>query len=475
MEHFNGETMPMSSNSIQAEQAIIGSILIDPGCLPELLGKISSTDFCYSVNRTIYQAAAAMYENDEAIDQVTLIHHMVQHGANGGQMQQYISKLMGTAPAVANTKDYAKIVIEQAQRRQIVEMTNKLAAMANDPSVTAQKMIEAVEQGINNINISCGDEKGSLVHITEGLLSAYDSLEARATLNQPVPGLQTGLPELDESIAGLGKSNLVILAARPAMGKTALAVKIALEVGIHSGKDVAIYSLEMSMEEIALRLVSQESHVEMNKLTTGHLTEQDWANIAVAAGKFEKSGIYINQDSSVTVADIKSNCRKWPNLGLIVIDYIQLMSSADGRTNQSGNRQQIVAEISRALKVMAKELNVPVLCLSQLNRANESRQEKRPMLSDLRESGAIEQDADVVMFLYREQYYKKSVLDPDIAECIIAKNRHGATETVKLKWVPEYTSFESLVEGNDLWGELPFTDEDDSTRTPECQERIPDV
>lgn len=474
MEHFNGETMPMSSNSIQAEQAIIGSILIDPGCLPELLGKISSTDFCYSVNRTIYQAAAAMYENDEAIDQVTLIHHMVQHGANGGQMQQYISKLMGTAPAVANTKDYAKIVIEKAQKRRLAEMADKLVTMANDPSMTAQKMIEAVENGIRNINTSYGNKKGSLEHITEGLIRTYDRLEERAALSQPVPGLPTGLPELDESIAGLGNSNLIILAARPGMGKTALALKIALEIGIHSDKDVAIFSLEMSTEEITLRMLSQESRIELEKLTKGHLTEQDWTDIADAAGTFEKSGIYICDEPSVTVADIKASCRDLSNLGLVVIDYLQLMSGRGGGF-QSNNRQQIVADISRSLKIMAKELNVPVLCLSQLNRANESRQEKRPMLSDLRESGSIEQDADVVMFLYRDNYYKKSILDPDIAECIIAKNRHGAAETVKLKWLPEYTAFESLVKGDNIYEGLPFTDEDDSVYTPECQEKISDV
>ena len=228
------------------------------------------------------------------------------------------------------------------------------------------------------------------------------------------------------------------------MGKTSMALNILLEAGKKSGKNVAFFSLEMSREQLALRLISGECFVDNKKLVTGKLTEEDWEKVAVAADSLNKSKILIDDDSSVTVADILAKCRRVENLGLVVIDYLQLMQSAGGKTRSGDNRQQIVSDISRSLKLMAKELNVPVLCLSQLSRANESRTDKRPMLSDLRESGAIEQDADIVLFLYREGYYNKDTENPNLAECIVAKNRHGETRTVELQWLPEFTTFSDI-------------------------------
>ena len=256
--------------------------------------------------------------------------------------------------------------------------------------------------------------------------------------------MSTGLTDLDRAISGLNKSDLILLAARPGMGKTSMALNILLEAGKKSGKSVVFFSLEMSREQLALRLISSECFVDNKKLVTGKLTDEDWEKVAVATDSLNRANILIDDDSTVTVADINAKCRRVENLGLVIIDYLQLMQSAGGRQYSGENRQQVVSDISRALKIMAKELNVPVLCLSQLSRANESRSDKRPMLSDLRESGAIEQDADIVLFLYREGYYNRDTENPNLAECIVAKNRHGETRTVELQWLPDFTTFSDI-------------------------------
>ena len=276
------------------------------------------------------------------------------------------------------------------------------------------------------------------------VIEAYERLNELAASDSAIPGLSTGLVDLDRAISGLNKSDLILLAARPGMGKTSMALNILLEAGKKSGKNVVFFSLEMSREQLALRLISSECFVDNKKLVTGKLTDEDWEKVAAAADSLNQSKILIDDDSTVTVADINAKCRRVENLGLVVIDYLQLMQSAGGKARSGDNRQQIVSDISRSLKIMAKELNVPVLCLSQLSRANESRTDKRPMLSDLRESGAIEQDADIVMFLYREGYYNKDTENPNLAECIIAKNRHGETRTVELQWLPEFTTFGNM-------------------------------
>ena len=276
------------------------------------------------------------------------------------------------------------------------------------------------------------------------MIETYERLNELAASDSAIPGLPTGLVDLDRAISGLNKSDLILLAARPGMGKTSMALNILLEAGKKSGKNVVFFSLEMSREQLAMRLIASECFVDNKKLVTGKLTDDDWEKVAAAADSLNQSKILIDDDSTVTVADINAKCRRVDNLGLVIIDYLQLMQSAGGKTRSGENRQQIVSDISRSLKIMAKELNVPVLCLSQLSRANEGRTDKRPMLSDLRESGAIEQDADIVMFLYREGYYNKDTENPNLAECIIAKNRHGETRTVELQWLPEFTTFGNM-------------------------------
>ena len=259
-----------------------------------------------------------------------------------------------------------------------------------------------------------------------------------------MPGLTTGFSDLDRKINGLNKSDLLLLAARPGMGKTSMALNVALSAAKASGKTVAIFSLEMSKEQLVTRLIASEGLVENQRLITGNLRESDWQRIAEAASALSRMDIRIDDNPLLTVADMNAKCRRLENLGLVVIDYLQLMTSAGGKGYSGENRQQAVSDISRMLKIMAKELQVPVLCLSQLSRANEKREDKRPMLSDLRESGAIEQDADIVMFLYRDDYYNSDAEKRNVAECIVAKNRHGETGKVELRWMPEYTAFGTL-------------------------------
>ena len=275
-------------------------------------------------------------------------------------------------------------------------------------------------------------------------MDVYDRLAELAESDSAIPGLSTGLRDLDRAISGLNKSDLILLAARPGMGKTSMALNILLHAGKFSGKSVAFYSLEMSREQLAMRLISGESFVDNKKLVTGKLGEEDWTKIAAASAALNQTQILIDDNPSLSVADMNAKCRRVEDLGLVVIDYLQLMTSAGGKGYSGENRQQAVSDISRMLKIMAKELQVPVLCLSQLSRANEKREDKRPMLSDLRESGAIEQDADIVMFLYRDDYYNSDAEKRNVAECIVAKNRHGETGKVELRWMPEYTAFGTL-------------------------------
>ena len=268
----------------------------------------------------------------------------------------------------------------------------------------------------------------------------YDRLNELAQSDSAIPGLSTGLRDLDAKINGLNKGNLLLVAARPAMGKTSFALNIGLNVAKKYNKTVAFFSLEMSREELAMRLLSSESFVDSQKMATGKLTEEEWVKIGMASSALSQTDIRVDDNGGITVAEMNAKLRRLDNLGLVVIDYLQLMQGS-GYSKSNENRVQVVSDISRSLKVMAKELNVPVVCLSQLNRAAEGRSDKRPVLSDLRESGSIEQDADSVMMLYRDDYYNPNTEEKNIAECIVAKNRHGEIGTVKLQWLPQYTTF----------------------------------
>ena len=430
-------------HSVEAEQAGLGSMLIDARCVPEVIDQLRSDDFYVRQNREIYETIYSMFNYSLTIDPVTVLEHMKQNGVyDENTSRGYLLQLMDTTPTAANVVEYIGILKDKTLLRRVAEAAGDLTALIQQGTETGQDILEAAEQRIYAIRQ--GRAARGLIPISNVLIDVYDRLTELAASESAIPGLSTGLTDLDRAISGLNKSDLILLAARPGMGKTSMALNILLEAGKKSGKNVAFFSLEMSREQLALRLISSECFVDNKKLVTGKLTEEDWEKVAVAADSLNRSRIFIDDDSSVSVADISAKCRRMDNLGLVIIDYLQLMQSAGGRTYSGENRQQVVSDISRALKIMAKELDVPVLCLSQLSRANESRSDKRPMLSDLRESGAIEQDADIVMFLYREGYYDKDTPNPNLAECIIAKNRHGETRTVELQWLPEFTTFGNM-------------------------------
>ena len=350
---------------------------------------------------------------------------------------------MEVTPTSANVMEYAKIVRDKALMRAVATAAGDITAMVQEGTGSAGDLLEAAEQKIYAIRR--GRNAQSMVTIGVVLQDVMERLaELTAAGGEKVPGLSTGFSAVDSKINGLNDSDLLLLAARPGMGKTSMALNVALSAAKESGKTVAIFSLEMSREQLVTRLIATEGLVENTRLVTGNLRESDWVKIAEAASALSRTDIRIDDNPLLTVADMNAKCRRLDNLGLVVIDYLQLMTSAGGKGYSGENRQQAVSDISRMLKIMAKELQVPVLCLSQLSRANEKREDKRPMLSDLRESGAIEQDADIVMFLYRDDYYNEDSEKRNIAECIIAKNRHGETGKVPLRWMPEYTAFGTL-------------------------------
>lgn len=431
-------------HSVEAEQAVLGSILIDARCLPEVVEALRPEEFYLRQNREIYETIYDMFNFSEVIDPVTVLEKMRQNGVyDENTSRSYLLQLMEVTPTAANVGEYLSIVRDKSLLRRIAETAGDLTGMIQAGTGTAQEVLDAAEQRIYAIRQ--GRASQGLEPVSSVVLDVLDRLEELSKSDSAIPGLSTGLPDLDRSIAGLNKSDLILIAGRPGMGKTSMGLNILLHAGKHSGTSVVFFSLEMSREQLVMRLLSNESFVDNKKLTTGRLSDQDWDNIALAAASLGKTKILIDDNPSLSVADMNAKCRRVENLGLVVIDYLQLMQSAGGtQRHSSDNRQQVVSDMSRALKIMAKELMVPVICLSQLSRGPESRADKRPMLSDLRESGAIEQDADIVMFLYRDDYYNEDSEDRNIAECIVAKNRHGETGKVDLQWLPEYTTFTSL-------------------------------
>ena len=429
--------------SLEAEQSVLGSMLIDERCVPDVIGTLRPEDFYLKQNREIYETIYTMFNFSEKIDPVTVLDKMKERGVyDEAHSYDYISQLLQITPTAANVKQYCAIVHDKALMRDLGTAADEINEMVYEGAGTAQDMLEAAEKKVYALRR--GDSGESLQHIGKVLLNVYDRLEELAQSGSEIPGLSTGLHDVDRKINGLNKTDLLLIAARPGMGKTSMALNIALNVAKkYPGKAVVFFNLEMSREQMAMRLLANESFVDLQKLVTGQLTEEDWGKLSIASSALSQTDIRVDDNPTITVAEMNAKCRRIENLGLVFIDYLQLMTSAaPGKTSE--NRVTVVSEISRALKVMAKELNVPVVCMSQLSRANESRTDKRPMLSDLRESGAIEQDADSVMFIYRDDYYNKDSEEKNIAELIVAKNRHGETGTVKLQWLPQFTTFSDL-------------------------------
>ena len=424
--------------SLEAEQAVLGSILIDSRCITDVVGIVKPEDFYLQQNREIFETIYTMFNFSQTIDPVTVLDKLKEMGYYHDNSRQYILELMEITPTAANVARYANIVREKSMLRGLGQAASDITEMVYDQVGTPSEMLESTEKKIYALRN--GEHGDSLEHIGTTLHKVFDHLTELAQSDSLIPGLSTGLRDLDMKINGLNKSDLLLIAARPAMGKSAFSLNIALNVAKKYNKTVAMFNLEMSREQLAMRLLACESFVDAQKMATGKLTEEEWSKLCMASAALSQTDIRIDDNPSITVAEMNAKCRRLDNLGLVVIDYLQLMTGS-GYGKNSENRVTVVGEISRALKIMAKELNVPVVCLSQLSRAVESRTDKRPIMSDLRESGAIEQDADAILFLYRDEYYNPNTEDKGVAECIVSKNRHGETGTVKLQWIPQYQTF----------------------------------
>ena len=439
MEELLGRKTPYSA---QAEQAVLGSMLIDPGCVPDVLERLRSDELYIKLNRDIFETIAAMFSYAQTIDPVTVLDQLRVRGVYTDECDNYIADVMRLTPTASNVLEYAAIVRDRALLRRLAQTADEINELVYEGAGEAEATLEAAERKIYALRQ--GRNVGGLMPVSAIVQTVFDKLSETAASGEKIPGLPTGLTDLDNAILGLNKSELILIAARPGMGKTSIALNIALHVAMTQHKTVAIFSLEMSREQLVTRLLSRASLVPSQNLLTGQLDSRQWRNIADAAQILSSADMRIDDNPSLTVADMNAQCRRVPNLDLVVIDYLQLMQSAgSGHSWSNESRTQAVSDISRMLKIMAKELNVPVVCLSQLSRASETRNDKRPILSDLRESGAIEQDADVVIGLYRDGYYNKECENPNLAEAIILKNRKGMTGTIPLAWIPEYTSFGS--------------------------------
>ena len=424
--------------SLEAEQSVLGSILIDSRCVTDVIGLLKPEDFYLQQNREIYETIYTMFNFSQTIDPVTVLDKMRELGYYRDNSRDYVLQLMQITPTAANVVRYANIVRDKAMLRGLAQAATDIAEIVHEEKGTPAEMLESAEKKIYALRK--GERGDSLEHIGTILHKVFDHLEELSRSDSLIPGLSTGLRDLDMKINGLNKSDLLLIAARPAMGKTSFALNIGLNVAKKYNKTVAFFSLEMSREQLVLRLMSGESFVDSQKMQTGKLSEEEWEKLCMASAVLSQTDIRVDDNPSITVAEMNAKLRRVEDLGLVIIDYLQLMTGS-GYGKSSENRVQVVGEISRSLKIMAKELNVPVICLSQLSRAVESRTDKRPIMSDLRESGAIEQDADAILFLYRDDYYNPDTEEKNVAECIVSKNRHGETGTVKLQWLPQYTTF----------------------------------
>ena len=434
--------------SLIAEQSLLGSILIDPECFNELAELVNAEDFYLTEHKQIFLAMRDLFLADHSIDVVTLIDALVHNGVydkSGGE--QYIRTIAEVVPGSQNAKDYAKIVREKSQLRQLIEICGEVTDIAYSEQQDAGQTIEYAEAKV--FDLAQGRDTKSFRHIRDVLVSVYSHLHELSTDKSAAQGTPTGFSGLDKVLVGMGKSDFILVGARPGMGKTSFALNIATNVAQSTKKKVCIFSLEMSAEQLVNRMISSEAMVDSYSLRSGELKPEEWEHIAEASARLSGCDILIDDTPGITVSGMKGKLRRVDNLGLVVIDYLGLMSS-DKRID---NRVNEVGDITRNLKIMAKELNVPILCCAQLSRGPEGRNDKRPMLSDLRDSGSIEQDADCVMFLFRDEYYKTDAsndTEGNIAEVIVAKNRHGSTGTVKVGWIGRYTKFRSIAEAGSV-------------------------
>ena len=427
-------------HSLEGEQAVLGSMLIDEGCVKDVMDKLVPSDFYLRQNREIFETIYTMFTYARPIDGITVCEEMQKAGTyDENTTRSYLAQLMEITPTSANVMEYVAIVRDKALLRGVAQAAGEITVLVQEGIGEAAAILEAAEQKIYAVRR--GQSAQDMVPLRMVLPDVLDRLNEMSESESRLPGLSTGLSAVDRKISGLNKSDLILLAARPGMGKTAFAMNIAVTAAKRTKKAVCVFSLEMSAEQLVTRLLSSEGMVDSYHLRSGELDEEEWSKIANAASAMAETDILIDDTTGITVSGMKAKIRRVKNLGLIVIDYLQLMQSE----KKTDNRVNEVADISRSLKLMAKEFGVPVICCAQLSRGPEKRDDKRPQLSDLRDSGAIEQDADSVMLLYRSDYYD---MDNPVseAEVIIAKNRHGSVGRVKLGWYGKYTKFRGYEE-----------------------------
>lgn len=446
---FEGMNLPYSP---EAEQALLGAILMEPTCIDRVMGIVPSPDYFYiQTHKIIYSKMLEMFTESRPLDLVTLLEAVKgEKDYDEATGKTYIVNLADSCPSISNVEEYARLVRDKYSLRQLITASRDIIETAGGGEVEPERLIDSAEQKIYDIRQ--GKAVDGLERIDRVIYQTFDRLEKLSKEDENFKPVSTGISDLDRVITGLNKSDLILLAARPGMGKTSFALNIARSVAVQSKKKVAFFSLEMTKEQLASRLLSVEALVGGVKLRTGKLNDEEWQRIISASDVLSKSEIYLDETSGITVPEMKAKLRRLRGVDLVIIDYLQLMSSAKA----INNRVQEISEITRNLKIMAKDINVPVICLSQLSRASEQRPDHKPMLSDLRDSGSIEQDADIVLFLYRDGYYadkgeagENAQVDLNSAECMVAKNRHGETSTVKLHWQGEFMRFSSIEKNYD--------------------------
>ncbi len=448
---MNGDIIKKLPFSMLAEQALLGSILIDPPALTQISDTVRAEDFHLSEHRQIYTAMKQLSLLNHDIDHITLLDELEKEKVyNRDEAEIYLRTLADAVPNALNIKDYARIVLEKSLMRRLIETCSNISERAYSEQENVGELIEYAAAQMSEI--AMGRDSRGFVTMTSMLEVIFRNLSILYDDPTAFDGIQTGYGDLDNTLAGIGQSDLVLVGARPGMGKTSFCLNIALNYARKSKEKVAIFSLEMSSEQLVTRMLSSYAMVDSYNMRTGRLSTQDWQKLANSVVDLAGVNVLIDDTPNITVSGMKAKLRREGKIGLVVIDYLQLMQG-DKHTD---NRVQEVADISRNLKLMAKELHVPVICCSQLSRGTEGRTSKRPMLSDLRESGSIEQDADTVIFIYRDEYYmdaedKKNIdiTKAPVAEIIVAKNRHGSTGTVKLNWIGRYTTFYSIEERKD--------------------------
>ena len=426
-------------HSVEAEKSVLGAALLSKDALFDVVEIVRAEDFYDENHKEIYKAMLELHRKNAPVDALTVAEELKKRNSlNMVGGRAYIASLSSGTPTTSNAMEYGRIVAEKAAVRRLINTADDIVTKGYEDSMDANQMLDYAESGI--FEISQARQKGQYTHLKDVLLTNIEIIDKASQLDGGLTGVTTGFKYLDEKTSGLQKSDLIILAARPAMGKTAFALSLSLNAAVKGGASVMIFSMEMSKEQLGQRLLSMESKVDMQSLKTGRLERRDWDDINIALDVLSKANIHIDDTAGITIMEMKSKCRRLKaeeGLDLVVIDYLQLMSLQ----SKTDNRQQEISAISRNLKLLAREMDCPVIVLSQLSRAPEQRQDHRPILSDLRESGSIEQDADIVIFLYRDDYYNENTEKPGVCEVNIAKHRSGPTDKVELTWVSRYTKF----------------------------------